>query len=159
MCRRRAPQAPHLLKGQLCHTDMISSQRQPTVWIKRTNMLCEISQIQLHMTVSNYIKYKNRKISSMPVEVRILVTLGERELMTKKAQGATEELILFLDLNADYICVLSVWKCNNLCAYSYAFVCVSYLNENFILKSTVWYEHLIINVDETESPEKDPKSI
>ena len=100
--------SPTPLKGQLCHTDMISSQRQPTVWIKRTNMLCEISQIQLHMTVSNYIKYKNRKISSMPVEVRILVTLGERELMTKKAQGATEELISFLDLNADYICVLSV---------------------------------------------------
>lgn len=44
----------------------------------------------------------------MLVEVRILVTLGERELMTKRAQGASEELILFLDLNAGYIYVLSV---------------------------------------------------
>lgn len=44
----------------------------------------------------------------MPVAVRILVTLEERELMTKRAQGASEELILFLDLNAGYVCVLSV---------------------------------------------------
>lgn len=87
---------------------MMSNQRQPTVWMNHTNMMCEISQIQLHVTVSSYIKYKNRKISSMPVAVRILVTLEERELMTKRAQGASEELILFLDLNAGYVCVLSV---------------------------------------------------
>lgn len=36
----------------------------------------------------------------MLVEVRIVVTLGEREVVTKRAQGASEELILFLDLNA-----------------------------------------------------------
>lgn len=62
LCRGWAPPAHTLLEGQLYQTEIISKQRQPTLWMNRTNTVCEISQIQLNMIVSNYVKYKNRKI-------------------------------------------------------------------------------------------------